>query len=171
LLTKVLRGEWGFNGFVVSDYTSVMELINHGIALDPATATRKAITAGVDVDMMSHFYDTQLPELIRSGQVPMSVVDEAVRRVLRVKFATGLFERPYAEGTEVTAGASGCAPAAWCARRPKNHLCCCRTKTLRVVRHCSRFLLHRKKIAFIGPLADDPTEMVEPGVEPARITM
>ena len=77
LLTKVLRGEWGFNGFVVSDYTAVMELMNHGIALDAAAATRKAITAGVDVDMMSHFYDTQLPGLIRSGQVPMAVVDEA----------------------------------------------------------------------------------------------
>src|SRR5664279_4668155 len=103
LLRKILRGEWGFNGFVVSDYTAVMELMNHGIALDAATATRKAITAGVDVDMMSHFYDTQLPELIRSGEVPMDVVDEAVRRVLRVKFATGLFEHPYAEGVEVKA--------------------------------------------------------------------
>ncbi len=87
---------WGFNGFVVSDYTAVMELINHGIALDAATATRKAFLAGVDVDMMSHFYDTQLPELVRTGQVPMSAVDEAVRRVLRVKFALGLFEHPYA---------------------------------------------------------------------------
>jgi beta-glucosidase len=66
LLSKILRGEWDFNGFVVSDYTAVMELINHGIALDPATATRKAITAGVDVDMMSHFYDAELPGLIRS---------------------------------------------------------------------------------------------------------
>ncbi len=102
LLSKVLRGEWGFNGFVVSDYTAVMELMNHGVALDPATATRKAFTAGVDVDMMSHFYDTQLPGLIRSGQVPIAMVDEAVRRVLRVKFATGLFEHPYAEGAEVT---------------------------------------------------------------------
>ncbi len=103
LLTKVLRDEWGFNGFVVSDYTAVMELTHHGIALDAATATRKAITAGVDVDMMSHFYDAQLPALIKSGKVPMSVVDEAVRRVLRVKFATGLFERPYTTDTEVTA--------------------------------------------------------------------
>ena len=103
LLTKILRDEWHFDGFVVSDYTAVMELTHHGIALDAATATRKAITAGLDVDMMSHFYDAELPGLVRSGKVPMSVVDEAVRRVLRVKFALGLFEHPYAEGTEVTA--------------------------------------------------------------------
>ena len=103
LLRDVLRTEWGFNGLVVSDYTAVMELRNHGVALDAATATRKAFLAGVDVDMMSHYYDTQLPELIRSGQVPMPAVDEAVRRVLRLKFALGLFERPYAEGPEVTA--------------------------------------------------------------------
>ncbi|HVT98930.1 MAG TPA: glycoside hydrolase family 3 N-terminal domain-containing protein, partial [Acidobacteriaceae bacterium] len=103
LLHDVLRRNWGFDGFVVSDYTSVMELRNHGIALDAATATRKAFLAGVDVDMMSHYYDTQLPGLIRSGQVSMSEVDEAVRRVLRVKFALGLFEHPYARGKEVTA--------------------------------------------------------------------
>jgi len=81
LLDKILRGEWGFNGLVVSDYTAIMELMNHGIALDPATATRKAIIAGVDVDMMSHFYDTQLRELIRTGKVPIAVVDEAVRLI------------------------------------------------------------------------------------------
>ena len=98
LMQDVLRNEWGFNGFVVSDYTAVMELRNHGIANDAATATRKAITAGVDVDMMSHYYDTQLPGLLQSKQVPMEVVDEAVRRVLRVKLAMGLFEHPYAEG-------------------------------------------------------------------------
>src|SRR6185503_18601896 len=103
LLGDVLRDSWGFNGFVVSDYTAVMELRNHGIALDAATAARKAITAGVDMDMMSHYYDAELPGLIKSGQVSMSVVDEAVRRVLRVKFALGLFEHPYAEGKEVTA--------------------------------------------------------------------
>ena len=110
LLSTILRGEWGFNGFVVSDYTAVMELMNHGIALDPATATRKAITAGVDVDMMSHFYDNELPALIRSGQVPIAVVDEAVRRVLRVKFATGLFEHPYTEGVEVKAAVAAHRP-------------------------------------------------------------
>ena len=90
LLQDVLRDRWGFDGFVVSDYTAVMELRNHGIALDAATAARKAITAGVDIDMMSHYYDAELPALVKSGQVPMAVVDEAVRRVLRVKFAMGL---------------------------------------------------------------------------------
>ena len=122
LMQNVLRDEWGFNGFVVSDYTAVMELINHGIALDAAAATRKAFLAGVDVDMMSHFYDTQLPEMVKTGQVPMSAVDEAVRRVLRVKFALGLFEHPYARGMEVTAAVRSI--VRWCARRRKNRLCC-----------------------------------------------
>jgi beta-glucosidase len=103
LLDTILRKEWGFNGLVISDYTAVMELTNHGIALDAATATRKALMAGVDIDMMSHYYDTQLEQLVHSGAVPISSVDEAVRRVLRVKFAMGLFEHPYAPGTEVTA--------------------------------------------------------------------
>ena len=102
LLDTVLRKQWGFDGVVVSDYTAIMELIHHGVALDAATATEKAINAGVDVDMMSHFYDTQLPELVRSGRVPMAEVDEAVRRVLRLKFALGLFDHPYPTQPEVT---------------------------------------------------------------------
>ena len=157
LLTKVLRDEWGFDGFVVSDYTAVMELTHHGIALDAATATRKALTAGVDVDMMSHYYDTQLPGLIRSGKVPMSVVDEAVRRVLRVKFATGLFERPYTAETEVTAAV------------PEHR------ETVRKAAEESLVLLKNekvadgasilplavgKKIALVGPLGDDAAVMV-----------
>ncbi len=103
LLDTILRKEWGFDGFVISDDGAVGELINHGIALDRATAAEKAITAGVEVDMRSHTYDTELPALIRSGRVSMATVDEAVRRVLRVKFALGLFEHPYPTGTEITA--------------------------------------------------------------------
>ena len=102
LLQTILRGEWGFDGPVVSDYTAVMELEHHGIALDGATAAAKALNAGVDIDMMSHLYDTQLPALVKSGRVSMATIDEAVRRVLRLKFALGLFEHPFTTGPEVT---------------------------------------------------------------------
>ncbi len=158
LLQKILRDEWGFNGFVVSDYTAVMELLNHGIALDAATATRKAFLAGVDVDMMSHFYDTQLPELIRSGQVPISAVDEAVRRVLRVKFALGLFEHPYARGTEVTAAVPEHRPLVRRAAAEsfvllQNRLSDSSTAVLPLSQQAH-------KIALIGPLADNSGEMM-----------
>ncbi len=95
-LTKILRNEWNFDGFVVSDFGAVRELIAHGIASTGAVAARKALSAGVDMDMMSDLYRTRLGGLVKSGELPQSVVDEAVRRVLRVKFALGLFEHPYA---------------------------------------------------------------------------
>jgi beta-glucosidase len=158
LLTSILRGEWGFNGFVVSDYTAVMELMNHGIALDPATATRKAITAGVDVDMMSHFYDTQLPGLIRSGQVPMAVVDEAVRRVLRVKFATGLFEHPYAEGVEVTAAVAAHRPLV--RKAAEESFVLLQNDKLADGAPLLPLSPTRKRVALIGPLADDKGDMI-----------
>jgi len=157
LLTSILRGEWGFNGFVVSDYTAVMELINHGIALDPASATRKAITAGVDVDMMSHFYDTQLPGLVKSGQLPMAVVDESARRVLRVKFATGLFEHPYAEGVEVTAAVAEHRPLVRKAAEESFVL----LQNDKLIEGAPLLPLSptRKRVALIGPLADDKGDM------------
>ena len=95
LLTDILRGEWGFAGLVVSDYTSDEELIRHGYAADGADAVTKSIVAGCDVSMQSDLYNKHLPELVRSGRVPTAVVDEAVRRVLRVKAALGLFDDPY----------------------------------------------------------------------------
>lgn len=97
LLTKILRDEWGFNGFVVSDWASVHELVAHGIAVDDASAARKALTAGLDMDMVGNAYQTQLVSLVRDGVVPQAVVDQTVRRVLRVKFALGLFDHPYAD--------------------------------------------------------------------------
>lgn len=96
-LTQVLRKEWEFKGLVVSDWDSIGELRAHGIAADDATAARRAFTAGVDMDMVSSLYHDQLANLVRSGAVPEERVDQAVRRVLRVKFALGLFEHPYAE--------------------------------------------------------------------------
>jgi beta-glucosidase len=157
LLQTVLRDGWGFNGFVVSDYTAVMELRNHGIALDAATATKKAITAGVDMDMMSHYYDAELPGLIKSGQVPISVVDEAVRRVLRVKFALGLFEHPYAEGKEVTAAVPEHRPLVRKAAEESIVLLQNKDVNGAAVLPLKKEL---KKIALIGPLADDTGEMM-----------
>jgi beta-glucosidase len=95
LLTDILRGEWDFQGLVVSDYTGDQEMILHGYAADGADATAKAITAGCDISMQSGLYWKHLPDLVRSGRVPMAVVDQAVRRVLRVKHALGLFDNPY----------------------------------------------------------------------------
>jgi beta-glucosidase len=96
-LRQVLREEWGFRGIVDSDWESVRELIQHGIANDRETAARKAFLAGVDLDMASSVYHDHLAALVRSGQVPEARIDESVRNVLRVKFALGLFERPYAD--------------------------------------------------------------------------
>ena len=95
LLTDILRGEWGFRGLVVSDYTSDEEMILHGYAADGPDAAAKAITAGCDISMQSGLYIKHLPDLVKSGRVTMEVVDTAVRRVLGVKRALGLFENPY----------------------------------------------------------------------------
>lgn len=94
-LDKILRAEWGFQGFVVSDWTSIEELIAHGTARDGADAAAKAFLAGVDMDMGSGLYLEHLPRLVRAGSVPTTRLDDAVRRVLRKKMELGLFERPY----------------------------------------------------------------------------
>ncbi len=96
-LTKVLRGEWKFEGFVVSDYTSVKELINHGLAANDKDAARAALTAGVDMEMVSRLFNQQGPALLREGQLSQATIDEAVRRILRIKFRLGLFEHPYTD--------------------------------------------------------------------------
>ena len=96
-LTDILRGEWKFKGFVVSDYDAVHELIPHGTASDDSEATLEALTAGVDMDMADGDYAKYIPDLVKSRKLPVSVLDESVRRVLRIKFKTGLFEHPYAD--------------------------------------------------------------------------
>jgi beta-glucosidase len=95
LIQRVLRGELGFEGLVVSDYTGVRELIAHGVAADPKAAGILALRAGVDVDMVSNIYGEALPSAVRSGELSRAAVDEAVRRVLRVKYRLGLFDDPY----------------------------------------------------------------------------
>ncbi len=95
LTDTVLRREWGFKGFVVSDWTSIAELINHGVAGSQAEAGRRALTAGVDMDMQSGIYEDSLAALVRSNRIPMRVVDAAVMRILRAKQRLGLFRDPY----------------------------------------------------------------------------
>ena len=95
LLTEVLRDELGFDGFVVSDYNSVLQLKKQGVAENNADAARMAVTAGVDMDMADRCYLRNLEKEVEEKRLDESVIDEAVRRVLRVKFELGLFENPY----------------------------------------------------------------------------
>ena len=159
-LKQILRREWGFEGIVDSDFTSVGELVAHGIANDGAAAARKAFLAGVDMDMVSSLYHENLVRLVRSGEVPEAAVDEAVRHVLRVKFALGLFEHPYADETR-EAGAM---------LQPES-LSLARTAAERsfVLLRNAAFTggapvlplsTESRMIALVGPMADDPKDML-----------
>ncbi len=157
-LTRILRKEWGFDGFVVSDWGAVAELLNHAIGADGSTVARKALEAGVDMDMEGDLYGTTIAAQVRSGKIPESVVDEAVRRVLRVKFAMGLFNHPYTQ------------PGPAYAATPE------RRATARKVADETMVLLKNdpvegvgtllplnskaKKIALFGPMADDPQDLL-----------
>lgn len=95
LQRDILKGKWGFNGFVVSDWGSGLEMINHGYAKDLKQVAELSANAGSDMDMESYAYVTHLKELVETGKVSMEVIDDAVKRILRVKFELGLFDDPY----------------------------------------------------------------------------
>jgi len=158
-LTQILRKEWGFQGIVDSDYTSLAELINHGIANDGATAARKAFLAGVDMDMVSSLYHDHMAQLVRSGEVPEGALDEAVRRILRVKFALGLFEHPYTDESK-EAGAMLQKESVTLARTAAEES----FVLLRNANVGSSPLLplsaNTKNVALIGPLANDKGNML-----------
>ena len=148
-LTDILRGEWKFDGFVVSDYDAVHELIPHGTAASDSEATLQGVSAGVDMDMADGNYVKYIPELVKSGKLQESVLDEAVRRVLRVKVKSGLFEHPYADEN----------------REKTDILTAENSEVARKLAFESMVLLQNnhdilplnrnQKIAVIGPLADD----------------
>jgi beta-glucosidase len=153
-LTQVLRGEWGFRGFVVSDWGSVGELIPHGIANDLPTAARKGFLAGVDMDMESNAYFQHLAGFVKARQVPQLAVDEAVRRILRVKFALGLFDRPYVEEQNAITALPAANVAA--AREAAE-------KSFVLLKNDSALLPLQKgvrNVAVIGPLADSGPDML-----------
>lgn len=153
-LTNVLRGEWGFGGFVVSDWDSVAQLIPHGVAADGSDAARLALGAGVDMEMNSRLYSAELPKLIESGAIKMATVDEAVRRILRVKAKLGLFERPYADE-------KAAAPAPGAEQRAAARAAAVRSLVLLKndggVLPLSKTV---KTLAVIGPLAQDPAAVL-----------
>src|SRR6184192_4048623 len=154
LMTTLLRREWGFRGFVVSDWTAVAELLNHGVAGTRADAGKLALEAGVDMDMVSRIYVNDLPALVRAGRIPMAVVNEAVRRVLRAKAALGLFDDPYHGASPERERAALLAPEhRQLARRVAE-------ESIVLLKNDSQLLplgARVHSIAVIGPLADDKT--------------
>ncbi|MFL6229447.1 MAG: beta-glucosidase BglX [Pyrinomonadaceae bacterium] len=150
-LTDVLRGEWKFDGMVVSDYTSVEELIKHGIAADGKDAARLALSAGVDMEMVSRLYNQHGAALLDEKKLTMAQIDEAVRRVLRIKFRLGLFERPYTDESleaKVTLSAEHRAAAREIAARS--------LVLLKNERNTLPLDKNIRTLAVVGPLADDP---------------
>lgn len=110
LIRGMLREQWGFGGVLVSDYTGIMELKRHGIASTDAQAVARALAATVDIDMISGLYLEQLPELVKSGELPMAEVDAAVRRVLEAKRQLGLFDDPHRKTNVAREKANALAP-------------------------------------------------------------
>ncbi|MGH9901117.1 MAG: glycoside hydrolase family 3 N-terminal domain-containing protein [Pyrinomonadaceae bacterium] len=154
-LTRVLRGEWKFDGFVVSDFESVKEMLNHGIAADGAEAALLGLSAGVDVEMVSRLYNQHGARLVSEGKLSQAVVDEAVRRILRIKFRFGLFERPYtdeARAREVLLRPEHLAAAREAAARSMVLL-----KNERETLPLSKSV---KSVAVIGPLAHSQKDMI-----------
>ena len=154
-LTNVLRGEWKFDGIVVSDYESVRELLNHRIAANEQEAAAAALSAGVDVEMVSRLFNKHGPELLRARKLTMNQIDDAVRRVLRIKLRLGLFERPYVDEAREGAVILNAAHLA-AARRIA-------ARSLVLLKNERETLPLNKSInavAVIGPLADSPKDML-----------
>jgi beta-glucosidase len=154
-LTQVLRREWKFDGFVVSDYESVKELMNHGLAATEAEAARAGVNAGVDMEMVSRLYNKHGAQLIKEGKVSQATIDEAVRRVLRIKFRLGLFDNPYADEARERSdimNAEHLAAAREIAGRSM--------VLLRNERETLPLAKSLKAIAVIGPLADDQKNLI-----------
>ena len=155
LLTDVLRGEWKFDGFVVSDYTAVMELMNHRLAANEAEAAQHGLNAGTDMEMVSRFYNQHGGELLKQGKISHKTIDEAVRRILRIKFRLGLFERPYADEAREQAAILNDANLAAAREVAARSLV-----LLKNERSTLPLNKNVRSIAVVGPLIDDPKAML-----------
>ena len=157
-LTEILRKEWGFDGFVVSDWGAVGELLNHAIGPDGATVARKALMAGTDMDMEGNLYGTTILAQVRSGAIPESVVTEAARRILRVKFALGLFDHPYTAATP--AYAPSAANRAQARAVADETIVLLKNDPVEGMGAVLPLKANAKKVALIGPLADSAKDML-----------
>ena len=159
-LTQVLRKEWNFRGFVDSDWTAVREVMVHGIADDARTAALKCFNAGVDMDMESNIFLNNIAELVRAGRVPASRLDEAVRGILRVKFALGLFEHPYVVEPAASGLAATPAGDALARRAAEESFVLLENRMVGDGPLLPLAAGPGRKIALIGPLADSATDML-----------
>lgn len=153
LLTDVLKKQWGMNGFVISDWDGVKQLVNQGFAADRKDCAEKAINAGLDVDMNSGCFQDHLVELVNEGKVDIARVDDAVRRVLRLKFTLGLFENPYTK--EQPDDKNFLLPEY---RAQAERLA---EETMVLLKNKDAILpLQKKKIAVVGPLAKTGEDLI-----------
>lgn len=153
LLTDVLKKRWGMNGFVISDWDGVKQLVNQGFAADRKDCAEKAINAGLDVDMNSGCYQDYLVELVNEGKVDIARVDDAVRRVLRLKFTLGLFKNPY---TKEQSDEKNFLLPEYRAQAEK-----LAEETMVLLKNQNGTLpLQKKKIAVVGPLAKTGGDLI-----------
>ena len=157
LLTDILRKEWGFKGFVVSDAFAVASLEVHGFAAAPSDAAYKAITAGLNMDMASQTYTKNLAKLVADGKVPVSEIDKAVLPILEVKYELGLFDNPYVDESKVESTLNR--PEGLALERK---LASRSMVLLKNDDHTLPLKKNLKKIAVIGPLGDS-TQDIEGG--------
>jgi beta-glucosidase len=152
LLRRILRGEWNFDGMVVSDYEAVTEMVAHGVASDNRDAARQALSAGVDMEMVSTAYHDHLKSLLASGQVSLKEVDNAVRHILRLKFRLGLFDQPIPAAAQSSVTAESRALAQRLA-----------TESAVLLKNDGNLLPLSesvRSVAAIGPLADSPIDQM-----------
>ena len=155
LMRQVLREEWGFDGFVVSDWDSVRQLAVHGLTGGDRDSAREAASAGVDMEMAGDAYSRHLAELVGEGRIGIEVIDRAVANILRIKFRLGLFDRPYVEPARLPAMAA--AEKQRIARQAAlQGVVLLRNEGRTLPLTASRL----KSIAVIGPLADEPYEQL-----------
>ncbi|MBL7775587.1 MAG: glycoside hydrolase family 3 C-terminal domain-containing protein, partial [Saprospiraceae bacterium] len=156
LLTDILRGEWGFTGFVVTDYTSINEMVPHGVVANEQEAGELALNAGVDMDMQGGVYQRYLKASVEAGKVSVAQIDDAVRRILQVKFALGLFDDPYKFCNAEREKARILSPEHRAAARDVAR------KSVVLLKNEKQALPLAKtaRLAVVGPLADNKSELI-----------